>query len=115
MFDNRSFYKLFNSRMDSQYQKEKEQIRWIAEEMKVHKGPKEARLRYSKTLAGYLLKLIRWEEKWDPEYYMTISAEQLKNDQKILLKTAALLQEMSSQKSCDLQARYCESYQVHIP
>ena len=86
MFDNRSYYKLFNSRMDSQYQKEKEQIRWIVEELKVHKGPKEARLRYVKAVASYLLKIIQWEEKWDPEYYLETSGEQLENDQRALFE-----------------------------
>ena len=86
MFDERSFYKLLNARVEAQYQKEKEQLKWIAEEMKIHKGPKEARLKYAKSAAVFLLDVTGLEERWDPSYYLEASGEQLKKDQQRLFQ-----------------------------
>ena len=84
MFDYRDFYKLFNARTASAYQKEYEQLQWIAQEMKVHKGPREWKLRFCKTQAQFLLGLIEMEKKWDTEYYTTATLTELAKDQEFL-------------------------------
>ena len=63
MFDDQYYYKLLNARSDARYYKEQEQLEWIAKEMKIHKGPKEARMRYAKSVAQFLLSCIEIEKK----------------------------------------------------
>lgn len=81
MFDDQYYYKLLNARSDARYYKEQEQLEWIAKEMKIHKGPKEARMRYAKSVAQFLLSCIEIEKKWSEEYFCLASKEQLKRDQ----------------------------------
>ncbi len=84
MFDYINYYKLFNSRTASRYQKEYTQLLWIANEMKPHKGPKEARMRYAKSVAQLLTACVEMEAKWNTEYFTTASREQLRKDQNTL-------------------------------
>ncbi|MCR5006930.1 MAG: hypothetical protein K6A77_13615 [Clostridiales bacterium] len=84
MFDDQYYYKLLNARADARYYKEREQLEWIAKEMKIHKGPKEARMRYARSVAQFLLSCIDIEQKWGEEYFCLASEEQLKHDQERL-------------------------------
>ncbi|MBR2262946.1 MAG: hypothetical protein IJ917_01150 [Firmicutes bacterium] len=84
MFDDQYYYKLLNARADARYFKEREQLEWIAKEMKIHKGPKEARMRYARSVAQFLLSCIDIEQKWSEEYFCGASQVQLKRDQERL-------------------------------
>lgn len=89
MFDYRDFYKLFNARTAVGYQQDYEQLRWIAQDMKVPKGPREAKLRFCKQQAQFLLGLMDLEKKWSVEYYKTATLAELKKDQEFLYNDIA--------------------------
>ena len=80
MFDDQNYYKLLNTRSEQRYQREIEQLRWIAAEMKAHKGPKESRMRYARSVAQFLLICTEMEAKWNDEYFRSASKEQLAQD-----------------------------------
>ena len=84
MFDDQNYYKLLNTRSEQRYQREIEQLRWIAAEMKAHKGPKESRMRYARSVAQFLLICTEMEAKWNDEYFRSASKEQLAQDQMAL-------------------------------
>ena len=84
MFDDQYYYKLLNARTDARYHKEREQLEWIVKDMKIHKGPKEARMRYARSVAQFLLSCIEIEQKWGEEYFCSASKEQLQRDQERL-------------------------------
>lgn len=84
MFEYRDFYKLLNARCASRYQKEYEQLQWIAKDLKVHKGPRESRLRYLRLQAQFLVTMIEMEKKWDLGYFKTATLAELSKDQEII-------------------------------
>ncbi len=89
MFDNRDFYKLLNARTDSRYNKEYEQLQWMAEDLKIHKGPKENRMKFFRDEAQFLLTLMEMEKKWDPGYFQTATLAELAKDQEVLISDVA--------------------------
>ena len=89
MFDDQYYYKLLNARTDARYHKEREQLEWIVKEMKIHKGPKEARMRYVRSVAQFLLCCIEIEQKWSEAYFCSASREQLVRDQERLYSEIA--------------------------
>lgn len=84
MFDDQYYYKLLNARTDARYHKEREQLEWIAKDMKIHKGPKEARMRYARSVAQFLLSCIELEQTWSEEYFCLASRAQLERNQERL-------------------------------